>query len=154
MTSQAQLKTNFLVNVLITDSCWLWQGATRGKGYGAFRIGNKLLNAHRAAWFIFKGDPKELHVLHTCDNRLCVKIDHLFLGTNQDNVVDKYKKGRQSNAWIIARAIQQRNKTHCPKGHLYSGDNLYITPNNKRDCRTCRRLAQDRRKLKLKEILL
>lgn len=50
--------------------------------------------AHRAMYAATFGDPGRLHVLHKCDNRLCVNPDHLFLGTAKDNCQDKIGKGR------------------------------------------------------------
>jgi hypothetical protein len=56
--------------------------------------------AHRVAWEIYCGEiPNNLHVLHTCDNPLCVKPDHLWLGTQADNMRDKALKGRQRPGW-------------------------------------------------------
>jgi hypothetical protein len=81
--------------------CWQWRGAPikRG-GYGVFThrpSGMIMVRAHRAAWMLMVGDiPTGLHVLHRCDNRLCVNPEHLFLGQQQDNMTDKVKKGRQN----------------------------------------------------------
>ena len=50
---------------------------------------------HRAAWMITHGEiPEGLLVLHKCDNPPCVKPEHLFLGTQQDNIKDMYAKDR------------------------------------------------------------
>jgi hypothetical protein len=64
-------------------------------GYGRFRLNKRTMHAHRASWFLFKGHPGKWLVLHKCDNPPCVNPDHLFLGTHNDNVQDKIKKGRQ-----------------------------------------------------------
>ena len=65
-------------------------------GYGQLTRDGKKWLAHRWAWTEANGEiPEGLHVLHKCDNRLCIRIDHLFLGTNRENVDDKMQKGRQ-----------------------------------------------------------
>lgn len=78
--------------------CWEWQARERVNGYGRFRPASyapKVL-AHRFAYELLCGPADGLHVLHHCDNPLCVNPVHLFLGTNDDNVADKVAKGRQS----------------------------------------------------------
>lgn len=76
--------------------CWEWTRA-RVCGYGSFKaIGE--FRAHRVSYRLFVGDiPDGLLVLHKCDNRLCVRPNHLFLGTQQDNMTDMMVKGRQAN---------------------------------------------------------
>ena len=78
-----------------TDGCWLWTAA-KVQGYGDLRIDttHRML-AHRFSWELHIGPiPPGLHVLHRCDNPPCVRPDHLFLGTNDDNIVDRVLKGR------------------------------------------------------------
>ena len=75
--------------------CWLWTGWKTSKGYGGFSLNGKDVGAHRVSYMLFKHDVDEkLSVLHTCDNPSCVNPDHLFLGTQQDNMLDKKSKGR------------------------------------------------------------
>lgn len=75
-----------------TEGCWEWTGGTDRDGYGRFF---EMRRAHRFSWYLHNGPiPDGLHVLHTCDNPPCVRPDHLFLGTNTDNVADKIAKGR------------------------------------------------------------
>jgi len=81
----------------MTTPCWVWTAGTNKKGYGKFRRDIATLYAHRFAWRLVNGQiPKAMNVLHRCDCRPCVRPDHLFLGTNQDNVNDRDAKGRNA----------------------------------------------------------
>lgn len=77
--------------------CWLWTGVTTA-GYGRLTLrGNKKILAHRLSYELRYGPiPNELWVLHRCDVRRCVRPEHLFLGTHQDNVTDMVRKGRHA----------------------------------------------------------
>lgn len=76
------------------DGCWNWSGHKNADGYGQLWV-KKLWRAHRYAWTLFRGKiPTGKCVLHRCDNPSCVNPDHLFIGTNQDNVDDRKKKNR------------------------------------------------------------
>lgn len=89
-------EVRFFKKVKKTDYCWFWQGAKHSyKGYGSFYNGNKIVKAHRFSYEHFVGQvPENYCVLHTCDNPSCVRPDHLFIGTNKDNVADKMSKNR------------------------------------------------------------
>jgi hypothetical protein len=83
------LEERFWSKVIKTDTCWLWPG--KGKGYGWF--GDH--RAHRVAFFLtHKRLPKDKLICHRCDNPRCVRPDHLFEGTYQDNAKDAYHKGK------------------------------------------------------------
>jgi len=121
----------------ITESgCWVWMAYVDKDGYGIFRFNGKMQRAHRVSYALhIKQPPEDLLVCHSCDNPSCVNPNHLFLGTDQDNVVDRDKKGRHKN--------QNTDKTHCIKGHSLNGENLYTYPSGKRECRQCRKERLD-----------
>lgn len=78
------------------NGCIEWQRHINAQGYGMVWMDGKSERSHRAAWISAHGAiPDELHVLHKCDNRKCINLNHLFLGTNSDNVADKVSKNRQ-----------------------------------------------------------
>lgn len=80
--------------------CWLWQGGGHPFGYGQLHLGggSRHVLAHRYSWELAFGKvPRGRYVLHYCDNPKCVRPDHLFLGTQRDNVADMVQKGRQRN---------------------------------------------------------
>ena len=80
------------------SGCLLWIAGTNHKGYGVLNLDGKALKAHRVAWAHRYGPiPPRLQVCHKCDVRSCINTDHLFLGTNRDNVLDMIRKGRGRN---------------------------------------------------------
>ena len=94
------IKDRFFKKVIKTDGCWLFEGCIDSSGYGrCFKGSNFGENfAHRVSWTIFFGEiPIELKVLHKCDVRNCVNPEHLFLGTQKENVHDMIKKGRRGD---------------------------------------------------------
>lgn len=80
------------------SGCWLWTGAVNAKGYGRATFSGEAVKAHRLAYRLFGGELGNGHVCHRCDTPSCVNPDHLWLGTNTDNVRDKIAKGRQPPA--------------------------------------------------------
>jgi hypothetical protein len=79
------------------NDCWEWTGGKRA-GYGRIRVGGRtghLYGATRLMWRLVHGtDPVGQLILHTCDNPGCCNPKHLFIGTDDDNNLDKEMKGR------------------------------------------------------------
>lgn len=119
------------------DECWPWTAAKLKSGYGLLGSDHKGVErlAHRISWMLATGKPvpRELCVLHSCDNPSCVNPLHLRVGTHAENTADKMSRGRYRSATAA--------KTHCPDGHPYAGENL-IRQGNRRMCRTCRNKHQ------------
>lgn len=152
--SATEFHRRFWEKVAKGDGCWEWKGgAPPSTGYGRIYRRGKSIGAHRAAWEISFGPIlKGLQVCHKCDNRTCVRPDHLFLGTISDNIKDMVKKGRhrvQSGpenlkkivaTMRIGTAKYYANRTHCKHGHEFSLENTYIAKSGQRVCRECRRL--------------
>jgi hypothetical protein len=115
-----------------SGDCWEWTGPRTKKGYGISPTNTPSWQAHRVAWTLTYGPiPDGLFVCHHCDNRGCVRPEHLFVGTAADNTADMMAKGR----WHRDRP------THCKRGHLFDEANTIVvtTPGREgqRHCRTC-----------------
>jgi hypothetical protein len=98
----AERAADFWAQVEKSDGCWIWTGKKNPRhDYGQFYVGwdgkrYVELRAHRAAWSLATGQPlpDSAHVLHHCDTPLCVRPEHLWLGTKADNMKDAAQKGR------------------------------------------------------------
>ena len=142
------VKARFLDKFTVTPGCWLWRGAITSTGYGHMKVGEHYEKAHRIAWrFAYGVIPDGLQVCHRCDNPPCVNPDHLFLGTQVDNLRDCYRKGRMPQFEPFIQS--QRDVIACPHGHDYT-QHVYLW-RGKRYCRECRnshkRLMRAKRKV-------
>jgi hypothetical protein len=84
--------------VIKTENCWIWIGGTDENGRGIFTpYKRKATRAYRFSWELVKGPiPKGLNICHNCDNPICVNPEHLFIGTQKDNLDDMVDKGRHN----------------------------------------------------------
>ena len=122
----------FAAKIALADNgCHEWIASRNNNGYGTFAVGGgRSTVAHRWSYEYHVGPiPDGLDLDHLCRNRACVNPDHLEPVTTSTNLHRAVGMG-QANA----------RKTHCPMGHPYAGDNLYIPPcrPNNRMCRACR----------------
>lgn len=106
-----QVIQRFWAHVERTPGCWLWKGAHNQGGYGFFRIGRSNAVAHRVAWAIYTGQEPVARVLHHCDVPACVRREHLFAGTQADNMRDAAEKGR-----VISRPFAERRSRRSYAG--------------------------------------
>lgn len=105
----------FWSRVETSDGCWLWTGGIGGGGYGAFYFHGRQQQAHRVAWELTNGPiPDGMIICHHCDNRRCVRPDHLFLGTHRDNTDDMVAKGRQRQG---ANHPMHLHPEYAPRGN-------------------------------------
>lgn len=123
--------------VAFGSSCWEWRGAFHPNGYGRFCLRKSVsAPAHRHVYELLVAPvPKPLVMDHLCRNIRCVNPDHLQPVTNRENLL----RG------VGPSAVNAR-KTHCSKGHPYTEENTWRSPNAAskagRQCRTCNRLKQ------------
>lgn len=92
------VEIRFNNQVTKTKTCWIWKGAigSKGRGYICVKPG-KRQQVHRFSYEYYIGKiPTGLLVCHHCDNPLCVRPSHLFVGTDQDNKNDMVAKGRST----------------------------------------------------------
>lgn len=135
----AAVADRFWAKVDKTETCWLWTAGSFSRGYGRFTLSHgKYVSAHRWAFEHLMGPiPEGLDLDHLCRTPACVNPAHLEPVTHAENV-------RRGEVWTISGM-----KTHCPSGHEYVGDNLYLRPSDgARVCRTCTREHQRRRRLR------
>lgn len=108
-----------------SGACWIWTAGKNQDGYGQFWADGHTCRAHRWIYEQVFGVVGELVTDHLCRNRSCVNPEHIELVTSAENT----RRG--------LGGIFNASKSHCPKGHPYSGDNLIIVRGG-RQCRECK----------------
>lgn len=129
-------RDRFFSYVEKTDTCWLWTGKNRARGYGRIRIGEKHLLAHRYSWELVNGPiPTGLHALHNCDNPPCVNPAHLYLGTPLENMRDRE---------VRHRAEARRRGSNHPRATLTDAQVLEIFRSTEGGSAIARRLGTNK----------
>lgn len=119
--SDADYADRFWSHVQKTDTCWLWIAA-KNKGYGLYKFRGKQVRAARYSWFLLHGNWPTYTIDHLCKVVACVNPEHL------EDVTLRVNRLRAGSVNAL--------KTHCPKGHPYSGKNLYMN-GKRRNCMAC-----------------
>ena len=100
------------------NGCWEFS-ITEKAGYGCFSIKGKKYKAHRISYKLYYGKiPNGLNILHHCDNKKCINPDHLFAGTQQDNIKDMVNKNRHAKGKYLSKKIKERKRKH-PEDTFY-----------------------------------
>lgn len=126
--------------------CWLWSNAPGAGGYGTVRYDGRDQKAHRVSWALHRGymPPRDIKVCHRCDTPPCVNPDHLWLGTQADNVADMMAKGRhravgcvgsenpmsaltEDDVWAIRGLIRQTNIPQAKIGKMFGVSQMTIS---------------------------
>lgn len=135
MEGRMTTEERFWSRVQVVGDCWISTFSDMGKGYAQFGTGGKKFLAHRFSWQFLRGPISTAeHLHHICPNKKCVNPDHLMILDPISHV-------------MVGNSPPARNsrKTHCPRGHPYSGDNLRYY-NGYRHCRACS-LIQSRKQV-------
>lgn len=108
MVGKPWTEERLMKRVLVTEECWLWYGTRNANGYGVVKVGGragKKWLVHRLIDTFRNGPiPPGACVLHRCDMPACVRPDHLWRGTQTDNVNDMDAKGRGRRHFTLGRA--------------------------------------------------
>lgn len=123
------------------SGCLLWlRGVSDGRNPRSYPVwrwqGRKRQVTHLVLGLKGVEVPRGFKACHRCDNTICINEDHLFVGSDKDNMADASRKGRMAYG----------KKEVCANGHQMSGDNLYRDPSGRQRCRACDRIHQRSRR--------
>lgn len=132
MTNRVTFRTHghcydFWYYVEKTETCWLWTGTRKPKGYGVFHPAHgQTVAAHRHSFYLATGELPQ-YVCHLCDVPACVNPAHLFAGTPTTNRLDSSVKGRHLHRWTEAeireiRALCQAKVSYAEVGRRFGTD--------------------------------
>jgi len=113
-------KKKIIEKSLKKDGCWIWIGVVSNAGYGKTRYEKKDISAHRLSYIVFIGSiPDGKNVCHKCDEKRCVNPEHLWLGSQSENIKDCVKKGRFTGTkgfkWTDEVRKKMKNRTHADR---------------------------------------
>jgi HNH endonuclease len=121
----------FMLKVDKSDThsgCWVWTGSVSGSGYGRFWDGKNVIQAH---WFLIGWKKtKGKDACHKCDNKLCVKPNHVFIGTRSENMKDMVSKGRHNPDHALSASLKARGFKEKKKAYKITRDKALI-------CKSC-----------------
>lgn len=135
------VEERFWIKVDKSGDCWLWTSATDSGGYPIFSLpGHRSIRVHRYMWEMHNGAiPENMFICHTCDVRNCIRIDHLFVGSHDENMQDMVNKDRQ------VKGDRQWQRAHPEMvKHGEQRSNAKLTDQDVRDIRN--RVANGERK--------
>lgn len=117
------------VHPRLGTKCKEWTGRLGTDGYGDIRHKHRHLKAHRVAWEeAFGAIPTGMCVLHRCDNRTCINVEHLFLGTRKDNNMDTARKLRHPTKLGPSAAVDIRSRAMAGESARCLADEYGIDP--------------------------
>jgi hypothetical protein len=90
------LRERFRAKIFKSGECWLFTGYCNQEGYGRIKVQGRLRQASHVAWFLKYGVWPTKQLNHTCDNPACIKIGHMYEGTQKENIADMLARGRES----------------------------------------------------------
>ena len=116
---------------ILSNGCWKWTGRCSRFGYGEVGYHCEKVLVHRLSLQLFKPNEfkSHLNVNHKCNYKKCFNPEHLYCGTYVDNYKDAVNAG--------VRLL----KSFCKRGHEFTSQNTYLTKNNIRQCKECKKLS-------------
>lgn len=127
------------------SGCWLWIGTVGRGGYGMQRVGGRTRMAtHLSLELVGRSVPKGRFACHHCDVPACINPDHLFIGTQLDNIHDCMAKGRKTDPPRTKKGTRSDHK-FCRAGHPRTTNNLYRRDDGYLGCLICKRAKLERR---------
>ena len=113
------LLERFMSHVQKTETCWLWTGKKSKQGYGDLACFGTGMIASRLSYELLVGRiPRYIQVNHTCNNPPCVNPDHLYLGTQKENVHDAIRSGRWVPGAKVGHFVSDETRRKISESHI------------------------------------